>query len=65
MDLRIDGARAVVTGAGDGIGRATARLLAAEGARVLLVGRRAGPLETLAAEIAADGERRASSYRST
>lgn len=55
MDLRIDGARAVVTGAGDGIGRATARLLAAEGARVLLVGRRAGPLETLAAEIAADG----------
>jgi NAD(P)-dependent dehydrogenase (short-subunit alcohol dehydrogenase family) len=34
----------VVTGAGSGIGRATARLFATEGADVLVVGRRAGPL---------------------
>ncbi|MGW4646304.1 SDR family NAD(P)-dependent oxidoreductase [Kitasatospora sp. NPDC004289] len=34
----------VVTGAGTGIGRATARAFAAEGARVLAVGRRAEPL---------------------
>ncbi|MER6299627.1 SDR family oxidoreductase [Kitasatospora sp. NPDC001539] len=34
----------VVTGAGTGIGRATARAFAAEGARVLAVGRRPGPL---------------------
>ncbi|MGW3203060.1 SDR family NAD(P)-dependent oxidoreductase [Streptomyces sp. NPDC001135] len=34
----------VVTGAGTGIGRATARAFAAEGARVVAVGRRAAPL---------------------
>ncbi len=56
----------VVTGAGTGIGRATARAFAAEGAHVLAVGRRAEPLhETaaghpritpLAADITAAGE---------
>lgn len=35
---------AVVTGAGTGIGRATARMFAAEGTRVVAVGRRAEPL---------------------
>jgi len=39
MDLRLDGQVAICTGAAGGIGRATARLLAAEGARVMLVDR--------------------------
>ncbi|MFD4916686.1 SDR family NAD(P)-dependent oxidoreductase [Streptomyces virginiae] len=39
----------VVTGAGTGIGRATARAFAAEGAHVIAVGRRAEPLDGTAA----------------
>ena len=39
MDLELAGKRAVVTGAGRGIGLAVARGLAAEGARLALVGR--------------------------
>lgn len=48
---------AVVTGAGTGIGAATARLLAEKGLSVVLVGRRAELLEKNAARIAAAGGR--------
>jgi short-subunit dehydrogenase len=46
---------AVVTGASSGIGRALARALAAEGAKVGLIARRKEQLDALAGEIAAAG----------
>src|SRR5918995_1671555 len=49
----LDGQVAVVTGGGSGLGRATALELAALGARVVVCGRRADPLEETAA--AAEG----------
>jgi meso-butanediol dehydrogenase / (S,S)-butanediol dehydrogenase / diacetyl reductase len=42
---------AVITGGGTGIGAATARRLARDGAAVVLTGRRSEPLATLAAEL--------------
>src|SRR5258708_38741055 len=51
----IDGKVALVTGAGTGIGRDSAILLAREGATVVLTGRRMGPLEEVAAEIKKQG----------
>jgi len=52
---RFDGRVAAVTGAASGIGRATARRLAAEGAHVVLVDRDAVGVEKAAAELCADG----------
>jgi meso-butanediol dehydrogenase/(S,S)-butanediol dehydrogenase/diacetyl reductase len=52
---RLDGKLAIITGAGSGIGAATARRFAAEGARVVLCGRRSGPLEALVQELTRAG----------
>ncbi|MFB7893660.1 SDR family oxidoreductase [Microbacterium sp. NPDC056044] len=53
----LDGKVALVTGAGSGMGRETALLLAASGATVVVVGRRAEPLESLRGTIADAGGR--------
>lgn len=45
------GRHALITGGGSGIGAAAARMFAAQGARVSLLGRRAEPLEEISAEI--------------
>src|SRR6266581_8822282 len=44
VDLALEGCTVIVTGAGSGIGAATARLLGEAGASVVLVGRREAPL---------------------
>ena len=54
MDLALQGKFAVVGGASQGIGYGIARLLAAEGASVAIVARRAEPLAAAAAQIHAD-----------
>ncbi|HJR99265.1 MAG TPA: SDR family oxidoreductase [Actinomycetota bacterium] len=46
--MRLEGKVAVVTGGGTGIGAATARLFAAEGATVVVTGRREAPLRKVA-----------------
>ncbi|WP_334152156.1 SDR family oxidoreductase [Microbacterium sp.] len=51
----LNGQVALVTGAGSGMGREIALLLAASGATVVIVGRRPEPLEELRAEIVAAG----------
>lgn len=55
MNKRLEGKVALVTGASSGIGRATARLFAAHGARVVVGARRAGELDALVGEIVAQG----------
>jgi NAD(P)-dependent dehydrogenase (short-subunit alcohol dehydrogenase family) len=52
---RLQGKVAIVTGASSGIGRATAKLFAAEGAKVVVAARREAELASLVAEIKADG----------
>ena len=53
--LRLDGRRALVTGAGRGIGMACAAALAQAGAHVVLVSRTAAQITAVAEEIGADG----------
>ena len=54
---RLEGKRAIVTGAGSGIGRASAALFAREGAAVLAVDRSREAVEETAAQIVAAGGR--------
>ena len=54
-EVGLRGAVVIVTGAGSGIGAATARQLGSVGAPVVLVGRREAPLKDVAGQIAADG----------
>lgn len=54
---QLDGSVAVITGAGTGLGAATARLFALEGAAVTLVGRRLGKLDEVATDIVRRGGR--------
>jgi 3-oxoacyl-[acyl-carrier protein] reductase len=56
MDLQLAGKVALVTGASAGLGRAIAKMLAAEGCRMALLARRRHLLEELAAELPASAE---------
>lgn len=55
MDLGLDGATAVVVGGGRGMGLATARCLAEDGARIAVVGRSQEVLDTAAADLTRRG----------
>jgi NAD(P)-dependent dehydrogenase (short-subunit alcohol dehydrogenase family) len=51
LDVRLKGKVAIITGGGPGIGAAVARRFAAEGAKVVVMGRRRELLEAIAEEI--------------
>ena len=53
--MRLEGKSAVITGAGQGIGAAIARLFAAEGARLVLADMRSGPARGVVDEITTGG----------
>lgn len=55
MDLQLTGKRALVTGSSSGIGEAIAKLLVAEGASVVIHGRREDAVSKVRAEIAEAG----------
>ncbi len=55
MDLQLTGKRALVTGSSSGIGEAIARMLAQEGAKVVVHGRNRERAEKVASEIGAVG----------
>lgn len=55
MDLYLQGKKAIVSGASQGMGRAITKELAAEGVKVLAIGRNAALLESLREEIIATG----------
>jgi NAD(P)-dependent dehydrogenase (short-subunit alcohol dehydrogenase family) len=57
MDLKITGKRALVTGSNSGIGEAIVKMLAAEGATVVVHGRNADRANTVAESIRAAGGR--------
>jgi 3-oxoacyl-[acyl-carrier protein] reductase len=59
LDRSVDGRVAVVTGAASGMGRATAHLLADEGASVAVIDRSAEGVDAVVAEIAGAGGRAA------
>lgn len=76
--MKLDGKVALITGAGSGIGAATARLMAAEGATVVLAGIPAAGIEAVARELGdaghtalaitadvADGQQMADAVRAT